>query len=273
MRMGLIWSDVVRSTSLGPAVFEVAPDHQARVRGWALARRLTHAAQQDVHFPFVEAWAVLDGGITAISGYGLTSLPHGMRVIGFGALRLMLADLRIAGPEEPFPGEVVVDPAELRRRHDATAPDSPDAVEQAELLAACQDAQMLRWVARTLFADTSRTPATDDPGPAGPTDTGPTDTGPTDTGPTDTGPAGTGPTDAAAAALTDTAPPTDTVLTDTAPAGMPPADSAPTGGGNATVPDAGSAPSEPESDHRGSRHSTPGMPSLRRRTHSRPAVG
>lgn len=148
--MGLAWSDVVvRVPELGPAVFEVAPDHQARVRGWAVGRRLPHAVSQDVHFPFVEGWAVLDGGITAISGYGLTSLTHGVRVIGSAALRLLLADLHADGP---FPDDLALDPDELRRRHAATAPDSPDAVEQAELLAACQDAQMLRFVARTLAA-------------------------------------------------------------------------------------------------------------------------
>lgn len=167
--MGLIWSDVVvRSTALGPAVFEVVADHQARVRGWAVGRRLPHAVQQDVHFPFVEGWAVLDGGITAISGYGLTSLTHGVRVIGFAAARLLLADLHVEGP---LPDDLALDPDELQRRHAATEPNSPEAVEQAELLAACQDAQMLRFVARTLSADATRTAATRtaaDPEPSSP---------------------------------------------------------------------------------------------------------
>jgi hypothetical protein len=155
--VGPIWSDIVRSTTLGPAVFEVLPDHQQRVRGWAVTHRLTHAAQHDVHFPFVEGWAVLDGGITAISGYGLTSLTHGVRVIGVAALRLLLADL---GAEGPLPAELDLDPDELRHRVRTTPPDTPDLVEQAELLAACQDARMLGWVARTLAADADHsTPA------------------------------------------------------------------------------------------------------------------
>jgi hypothetical protein len=56
-----------------------------------------------VHSPTVEGWALLDGGVTAVSGYGLTTLPHGLRVLGFGALRFLLAGVGVAGPDEPFP--------------------------------------------------------------------------------------------------------------------------------------------------------------------------
>jgi hypothetical protein len=148
--MVLIWSDVVRPTTLGPTVFEVVPGQRWLVRDWLTAQDLPHAAQRDVHSPTVEGWALLDGGITAVSGYGLTSLAHGIRVVGFGALRFLLAELDVEGPAEPFPGEEPVDLDELRRRRRVAAPDSPDALEQAELLATCRDAVLLRWVAATL---------------------------------------------------------------------------------------------------------------------------
>jgi hypothetical protein len=157
--MVLSWSDVVQPTALGPAVFEVVAPHRWLVRDWLRAQDLPHAAQRDVHSPTVEGWALLDGGVTAISGYGLTSLPHGIRVIGFGTLRLLLAELDVTGPAEPFPDEPPVDLDELRRRHRTTAADSPDAREQAELLASCRDAVLLRWVAVTLFREATARPA------------------------------------------------------------------------------------------------------------------
>jgi hypothetical protein len=172
MRMVLSWSDVVLVTSLGPAVFEVAPAHRWLVRDWLREQDLPHAAQRDVHSPTVEGWALLDGGITAISGYGLTSLPHGIRVVGFGALRLLLAELDIEGPVEPFPDEAPVDLDELRRRHRTMARDSPDAREQAELLTICRDAVLLRWVAATLFQEATEQRARPPviPAPAEPVD-------------------------------------------------------------------------------------------------------
>jgi hypothetical protein len=173
MRMVLIWSDVVRPTALGPAVFEVAPAHRWLVRDWLRAQDLPHAAQRDVHSPTVEGWALLDGGITEISGYGLTSLPHGIRVVGFGALRLLLAELDVEGPAEPFPDEPPADLDELRRRHRVAAHDCPDTHEQAELLATCRDAVLLRWVAAILFQEAAeqrtRPPVISAPGePAAP---------------------------------------------------------------------------------------------------------
>ncbi len=154
MRMVLLWSDLVAASPFGPAVFEVRPGHRRRVREWAAAHAVATAAQRDVHMPLVEAWAVLDGGVTAVSGYGLTSLPYGVRVIGFQALRLLLAHLDVPGPG-PFPDEAPVPLDELHRRHRATRPGAAEAVEQAELLSVCRDAVLLRWVARTLSAETA----------------------------------------------------------------------------------------------------------------------
>ena len=64
-------------------------------------------------------------------------------------LRLLIADLGLAGPARPFDGETVLDLEELRCAHRATGR-SAAAVEQAELLASCHDAVLLRWVAATL---------------------------------------------------------------------------------------------------------------------------
>jgi len=147
------WTDVVRATPLGPAVFEVAPEHRQWVRDWLIGQRLPYAVHRDVHAPTVEGWALLDGGVTGISGYGLTSLPHGLRVLGFGALRLLLAGLGVAAPAAPFPDERPVAFEELVRGQRAVAPDSPQVREQTELLTVCRDDVLLRWVATTLFRE------------------------------------------------------------------------------------------------------------------------
>src|SRR4029078_3085679 len=104
--------------------------------------------QPALHVPAVEAWAVLDGGVTSMEGYGATTLPCGVRVVGFQVLRLLIADLDLAGPA-PFDGEIVLDPEELRSAHRAIGR-SAEAVEKAELLSSCHDAVLLRWVAATL---------------------------------------------------------------------------------------------------------------------------
>ena len=42
---------------------------------------------------------------------------------------------------------------ELRHRHRTATIDDPSAIEQADLLATCTDAVMLRWVTTTLLAE------------------------------------------------------------------------------------------------------------------------
>ena len=147
--MTVSWSTVFRRSDLGAAVFDVAPDYRYTVLAWASIQDVPTVRHRAVHLPAVEAWAVLDGGVTSLEGYGATSLPCGVRVVGFQALRLMIADLRLAGPVRPFDGETVLELDALRRAHRATAR-NPAAVEQAELLASCHDAVLLRWVAATL---------------------------------------------------------------------------------------------------------------------------
>lgn len=147
----VIWSDVLRPTAYGAAVFDVAAGHQQVVRDWAGRRFGAGLSRREVHSPSVDAWAVLDGGITAVYGYGLTSLPHGVRVVGFEVFRVLVADLGLEGPAEPFPLETPVPLEELRQRLDTPAPDGAAAHEQAELLATCRDAVLLRWVAATLL--------------------------------------------------------------------------------------------------------------------------
>lgn len=160
MRMMLNWVNVVVGPSaLWPAVFTVVPSFRQPVRDWVTAQDVAFAGRHEVGWPLVEAWAVLDGGVTTVSGYGLTSLPHGMRVLGYGALRLLLADLGADTPAEPFPGERLVDIEELRRRHRAARKDAPETIEQAEMLASCRDADLLRWVATTLYEEAHRATA------------------------------------------------------------------------------------------------------------------
>lgn len=150
--MTVSWSSAFRGSSLGVAVFDVASDYRYTVLAWASIQDVPTVRQRELHMPVVEAWAVLDGGVTSLEGYGATSLPCGVRVVGFRALRLLIADLNLSGPG-PFDGETVLDPEELRRTHLA-AGRGPSAVEQAELLATCRDAVLLRWVAATLLEST-----------------------------------------------------------------------------------------------------------------------
>lgn len=150
--MGSCWSEAFRHGEWGPTVFEVNPGHRAAVRVWVLRQRVPRVSPRELNLPDVDAWAVLDGGVTSIHGYGLTSLPCGVRVVGFQAFRLLLAELGLAGPILPFPGETVLDVDELRSRHGSPAAWAAAAQEQAELLAACRDAVLLRWVATTLVS-------------------------------------------------------------------------------------------------------------------------
>ncbi len=147
------WSEVFRRGEWGPAVFEVLPGHRAAVRTWAQHQNVPVARRHELHLPDVDAWAVLDGGVTSIRGYGLTTLPCGVRVVGFQAFRLLLTEFGLAGPELPFPGEVVLTSDVLHRRHRSEAARGEGAAEQAELLASCSDAVLMRWVAATLLAD------------------------------------------------------------------------------------------------------------------------
>jgi hypothetical protein len=148
--MTVSWSSVFSRSPLGAAVFDVAPDYRYAVLAWASTQDVPTVRHREVHLPAVEAWAVLDGGVTSLEGYGATSLAYGVRVVGFQVLRLLIADLHLAGPVRPFDGETVLDPTELRKMHKA-AGRSASATEQAELLASCHDAVLLRWVAATLL--------------------------------------------------------------------------------------------------------------------------
>jgi hypothetical protein len=148
--MTVSWSSVFRRSPLGAAVFDVAADYRYTVLAWASVQDVPTVRYRELHLPAIEAWAMLDGGVTSLEGYGATSLPCGVRVVGFQVLRLLVADLGLAGPARPFDGETVLDPDELRKLHKA-AGRSASATEQAELLASCRDAVLLRWVAATLL--------------------------------------------------------------------------------------------------------------------------
>ena len=100
----------------------------------------------------MDAWAVLDGGIVHVFGYGLTTLPSGAHIVGLQAFRLILAELGYAVPDG-LTKATTVHPDELRRRLRAIPADDPSAREQADLLATCTDAVLLRWVAATLLAE------------------------------------------------------------------------------------------------------------------------
>lgn len=146
------WSESFRRSELGAAVFDVAPAVLPRVLAWVDRQPVPHATRRDVHAPSVDAWALLDGGVVHRFGYGLTTLPAGMHIVGLQAFRLIVAELGFAVPDG-LTESSSVPPAELHRRLLAVPADDPSAVEQAELLASCTDAVLLRWVATTLLAE------------------------------------------------------------------------------------------------------------------------
>jgi hypothetical protein len=146
------WADAFRRSDLGAAVFEVSPATLGRVLYWAEEQPIPRAARRSVHTPSVDAWAVLDGGLVHTFGYGLTTLPAGLYIVGLQAFRLVLAELGFAVPDGLTQASTVP-AAELRRRLRATPADDPSGLEQADLLASCTDAVLLRLVAATLLAE------------------------------------------------------------------------------------------------------------------------
>jgi hypothetical protein len=140
-------------------VFEVTAEGRPRVREWLAAQSVATAWARDPHAPAVDAWALADGGALAVARWtragvadGTDALPGGLYVVGFGAFRLLTAELGVPRPGRPLPGEPLADLDALRRAHQAASPTCPDAVEQAELLATCVDRRTLRLVANALEA-------------------------------------------------------------------------------------------------------------------------
>lgn len=168
------WDEVFTPSDLGPAVFDVRWDLRPRLRRWLAEHDLTAASGREPHRPAVDAWALLDGGVIAVSAVTLPAAPPGavplpgrgaaagalpgpssglltpgMRVVGFRTLRLLTARLGPAGPPSALPGEHLdvpglVDDLFDGRRHDA------ESAEQAELLATATDRSSLRWVVAAL---------------------------------------------------------------------------------------------------------------------------
>jgi hypothetical protein len=157
------WADSFRRSELGAAVFEVSPGIVRRVLDWVERQPVPRATRRAVHSPSVDAWAVLDGGVVHLYGYGLTTLPAGVRIVGLQAFRLVVGELGFPVPDGLTPA-TTVPAAELRRRMRGTPPDHPSGLEQADLLASCTDAVLLRWVAATLLAEYGASGAGSPPG-------------------------------------------------------------------------------------------------------------
>ena len=146
------WADAFRRSDVGATVFDVSAAVQPRVLAWAEGQPVAHASRRAVHSPSVDAWAVLDGGIVHVYGYGMTTLPAGVCILGLQAFRLVLAELGFRVPDGLTEASSIY-PDVLRHRLRSRAADDPSAVEQAELLATCTDRVLLRWVAATLLAE------------------------------------------------------------------------------------------------------------------------
>lgn len=157
-RDGPAWSDVLTCSALGAGIFDVRWDVRPRLRRWLAAHELPRASSRDPHLPAVDAWALLDGGVISVASVGITPsdpdgvgqpLPPGMRVLGFHAFRLLVAQLGLAGPSTVLAGEPVSDPDALRAEFENRRTDAASR-EQAELLATCTDRSSTRWVAAAL---------------------------------------------------------------------------------------------------------------------------
>ncbi|TCK21616.1 hypothetical protein [Pseudonocardia endophytica] len=156
---GPSWTDVLIASEICDGVFDVRWDVRPRLRRWLAAHDLPTACLREAHLPSVDAWALLDGGVISVSSVtvaGATPEPAwspplsaGMRVIGFRAFRLLVAELALAGPSSTLPGEPSTDPDALRAAFEGRVPDGAT-TEQAELLATCTDRSSLRWVAAAL---------------------------------------------------------------------------------------------------------------------------
>ncbi|ANY05251.1 hypothetical protein [Pseudonocardia sp. HH130630-07] len=160
------WDDVFTPSDLTAGVFDVRWDLRPRVRRWLAGQNLPFASGRETHRPAIDAWALLDGGVVAVSAVTLPGggpgpgpvtppgvlsplLEPGMRVIGYRTLRLLIARLGLPGPTQPLPGEHRDVPGLIDDLFDTRRPDAT-AVEQAELLATCTDRSSLRWVVTAL---------------------------------------------------------------------------------------------------------------------------
>lgn len=158
-REGPSWTDVLTGSDLCAGVFDVRWDVRPRLRRWLAAHDLPTARLREPHLPAVDAWALLDGGVLCVSSVTVAGhapepswsqpLPAGMRVIGFRAFRLLVAELALAGPAATLPGEPASHPDALRAEFEARVPDGAT-TEQAELLSTCTDRSSLRWVVAAL---------------------------------------------------------------------------------------------------------------------------
>jgi hypothetical protein len=159
VKQGPSWTDVLVASEICDGVFDVRWDMRPRLRRWLAAHDLPTARLREPHLPPVDAWALLDGGVLSVSSVTVAGaapepswsppLPAGMRVIGFRAFRLLVAELALAGPSSALPGEPVTDPDALRAAFESRVSDGAT-TEQAELLATCTDRSSLRWVASAL---------------------------------------------------------------------------------------------------------------------------
>ncbi|MEJ8282041.1 hypothetical protein [Pseudonocardia spirodelae] len=168
------WDEVFTPSDLAECVFDVRWDLRPRLRRWLAEHDLPTASGRETHRPAIDAWALLDGGVIAVSAVTLPGAPPGavplpgrepaagatppprspllspgMRLIGHRTLRLVVARLGLPGHDDPLPGEHrdvpgVVDDLFDGRRRDG------ESTEQAELLATCTDRTSLRWVVAAL---------------------------------------------------------------------------------------------------------------------------
>ncbi|WP_181782457.1 hypothetical protein, partial [Pseudonocardia pini] len=99
------WTGCFVRSALAPTVFEIAPGARPAVREWLGRQACAAACSRDPHLPAVDAWAVLDGGVLGVAHWRPTAqcgLPSGLYIVGFGAFRLVTAEIGLARPTRPL---------------------------------------------------------------------------------------------------------------------------------------------------------------------------
>jgi hypothetical protein len=147
------WSEVFKRSKTMPAVFLVDAGYQNSVYEWLEAQSVPVVESAGLYEPRITAWGVLDGGVSSTNASGFGSLRSGLRVFGWQTLRLLIAELVLEPPKRALPGEgVILDGAELQRRHQVADSADPEVERRATLLS-CSDSLSLQWAVRSLFGD------------------------------------------------------------------------------------------------------------------------
>jgi hypothetical protein len=154
------WSVAFRRSTVHPAVFAVRDrDVATELLTWAAGRPLAHRHQAYAFSAELDGWALLDGGLSYLQSRARGRLRSGLRVIGWGALRYLAAQLALVPPRRLLVGESGrrSDDDLHRLAQDGWVVAQPPA-RQATMLVSYVDARGLNEVACTLAGASAARP-------------------------------------------------------------------------------------------------------------------